>query len=91
MPDIDSVTPLSDGLASTNLDSDKVEIPEEMPDMDDIPDMDDEDDLGGGGLVEEEDEAALKPTVRIALVSFPFSFSFAISHSDSFPSKNFRN
>lgn len=32
-----------------------------MPDMDDIPDMDD-DDLQSGGLVEEDDDAALVPT-----------------------------
>lgn len=64
IPDLDSISPLSDTLAATDLNSTKVEAIEEMPDMDDIPDMDDEDGMGGGGLVEEEDEAALKPVAR---------------------------
>lgn len=66
IPDLDSISTLSDTLATTDLNTSKVETIEEMPDMDDIPDMDDEDEdgLGGGGLVEEEDEAALKPIVR---------------------------
>lgn len=61
----DSEAPsLSAQLASTTLqdDGNKEEEEEEIPDMDDIPDMSDEEDegLGGAGVVEEEDEAALK-------------------------------
>lgn len=41
---------------------------EEMPDMDDIPDMSDDEDGMGGGLVEEEDEAALKPVTATTYV-----------------------
>lgn len=64
IPDLDaSVGSLETGLAGTRLDGSGSAAGgglEEMPDMDDIPDMDD-DDAEGGGLVEEEDDAALKP------------------------------
>jgi hypothetical protein len=33
---------------------------DEMPDMDDIPDMDSDDGMGGGVVEEEEDEAAIQ-------------------------------
>lgn len=45
-------------MEATSLGSKEID---EMPDMDDIPDMSDDEDGMGGGLVEEEDEAALKP------------------------------
>lgn len=45
---------LSTRLADTSLN------PDDIPDLDDIPDMDDEDEAGAGGLVEEEDDAAVQ-------------------------------
>ena len=60
IPDLDApatdADSVSASLANTSLDS--APAPEEMPDMDDIPDMDD-DDLESGGLVEEDDDAAV--------------------------------
>jgi ubiquitin-like-conjugating enzyme ATG3 len=58
IPDLDAPSAtdsLSAHLANTSLDS--AHAKEEIPDLDDIPDMDD-DDLQTGGLVEEEDDAA---------------------------------
>ncbi|KDE05712.1 hypothetical protein MVLG_03946 [Microbotryum lychnidis-dioicae p1A1 Lamole] len=68
-PAMGDIPDLEEALASTLLssgaktvDADEQE-PEEMPDMDDIPDIDDDDEDGmGGGLVEEEDESALRAT-----------------------------
>ncbi|ORY86748.1 autophagocytosis associated protein [Leucosporidium creatinivorum] len=56
---------LSSQFAATSLGGGGGEDKEEMPDLDDIPDMSDDEDegLGGGGVVEEEDEAALKEPV----------------------------
>ncbi|POY76362.1 hypothetical protein BMF94_0559 [Rhodotorula taiwanensis] len=50
------VNDLSSHLADTSLN------PDDIPDVDDIPDMDDEDEAGGGGgfVEEEEDDAAVK-------------------------------
>lgn len=45
---------LSSRLADTSLN------PDDIPDLDDIPDMDDEGEAGAGGLVEEDDEAAVQ-------------------------------
>ncbi|KWU41116.1 hypothetical protein RHOSPDRAFT_27839 [Rhodotorula sp. JG-1b] len=45
---------LSSRLADTSLN------PDDIPDLDDIPDMDDEGEAGAGGLVEENDEAAVQ-------------------------------
>lgn len=65
IPDLDAapVASLSSALSATSLSA----AADEMPDMDDIPDMDDED-AAGGGLVEEEDDAALKPPAPVACV-----------------------
>ncbi|KAL8287448.1 hypothetical protein RQP46_003306 [Phenoliferia psychrophenolica] len=71
--DIPDLEPPSDQLESTHLDNPTSSAAaggatDEMPDMDDIPDMDDDDEEGGGGgggLVEEEDEAALKPVATV--------------------------
>ena len=65
IPDIDGPASLSSDLVAVRLDSTPAR--DEMPDMDDIPDMDDDDGMGGG-LVEEEDDAALKPVVPSVLV-----------------------
>ncbi|BGP00493.1 Autophagy-related protein 3 [Rhodotorula toruloides] len=62
IPDVDdpsagssshAVDGLSSHLADTSIQAD------DIPDLDDIPDMDDEDAIGGG-LIEEEDDAAVK-------------------------------
>lgn len=60
IPDVDEPS-LSSDLANISL-SNSNAAPDEMPDMDDIPDMDDENEMGGG-MVEEEDLAAVKPIV----------------------------
>lgn len=57
IPDLDSLH-LSPSSSSPTK-SAPVGKPEEMPDMDDIPDMDDSEDDMAGGLVEEEDEAVV--------------------------------
>ncbi|KAI5478313.1 autophagy-related protein 3 [Pseudohyphozyma bogoriensis] len=56
IPDAD-IEGVSSALAGSSIATGARKEEEEMPDMDDIPDMDDED----SGVVEEEDEAALKP------------------------------
>lgn len=62
IPDVDepsasgsshAVDGITSHLADTSIQAD------EIPDLDDIPDMDDEDAVGGG-LVEEDDDAAVK-------------------------------
>jgi hypothetical protein len=58
MEDIPDIESISEGLKSTSITTD------ETPHLDDIPDMDDGEDenLDGGGLIEEEDDAAFNPS-----------------------------
>jgi ubiquitin-like-conjugating enzyme ATG3 len=64
-PPAHSAIPDEPSLASLTLDDQSVHAvvggDDEIPDLDDIPDMDDEDDSFGGGLMEEDDEATARP------------------------------
>lgn len=82
IPDLDSASPSSTAeiagqMAATSLSAKEDKDEDKMPDMDDIPDMsdDEEDGMGGSKLVEEEDEAALKPSVCVhSSLSLPSLF-----------------